>query len=115
MAITDDNFNPEELKMLYHFAKERNIEKSELDQILLSPVENCAIPESIEKRIEYLYDLAQMIWADGVVNNDERNTLKKYCRKFEFMDDNIDELSQYILDAVQNGISKEKFLNELNS
>ena len=115
MAITDDDFSPHELKMLYQFAKERNIEKEELDQILLSPTTKFIIPESIEKRIEYLYDLAKMIWADGVVNTDERNTLKKYCRKFEFVDENIDELSEYILDAVKKGISKEKLLNELNS
>lgn len=115
MAITDDNFSPLELKMLYQFAEDRDIPSNELDKILLTATDKFVIPESVEKRIEYLYDLARMIWADGIVTEDEKVTLKKYCRKFEFLDENIDELSKYLLDSVEKGLTKEEIINQLNS
>lgn len=114
MAMTDDDFSPEEWKMLYQFAEERGISQEELDKILLSTTGHLIIPETIEKRIEYLYDLARMIWADGKVTEDERRTLAKYCKKFEFLDENIPELTEYLLEAVKNGKTKEDILNELN-
>ena len=115
IAITDDNFSPLELKMLYKFAEERDIPRGELDKILLTATNQLEIPDTIEKRVEYLYDLSCMIWADGVVDIEERNALRKYCKKFEFLDENIDELSQYLLDCVENGKSKQEVINELNS
>ncbi len=114
MAMTDDDFSPEEWKMLYQFANERGISHQELDKILLSTTGDLTIPKTIEKRIEYLYDLARMIWADGKVTEDEKRTLSKYCKKFEFLDENIPELTKYLLDAVKEGKTKEEILNELN-
>jgi len=114
LAMVDGDFNPLEWKMLYKFAQDRNIEKSSLDKILLDPVGEIEIPQKIETRIEYLYDFAKLIWADGKVTEDERNTLKKFCRKFEFLDENIDKLSEYLLKSVKEGKSKEEILNELN-
>ena len=116
MALSDDNFDVLELQMLYHFAEERGIPKEELDKLFLNPINsNLNIPSDLNTRIEYLYDLTRIIWADGQINDDEVNTLKKYCKKFEFLEDNIDELVKYLIDCVQKGIKKEAIINELNS
>jgi uncharacterized tellurite resistance protein B-like protein len=113
MAMTDGNFSPEEWKMLYSFARERNIPKEDLDKILLNHSGDIAIPEDIETRISYLYDLTLMIWADGVVDENEILSLKKYCRKFEFLEENIDALSDYLIDSVKNGKTKTEVTKEL--
>lgn len=115
IALSDDNFSPMEMKLLYQFAKERNIDKEQLDNILTGPIGEITIPERIEDRIEYLYDFAVMIWADGVVTVDELNTLRKYCKAFEFLDENIDQLSQYLIDAVKENMSKSSILVELKN
>ncbi len=115
MALTDDKFDIMELKTLYRFAEDRNVPKEELDRLLLNPVDhNSTIPKELNTRIEYLYDLAYMILADGVITEDEKNTLQKYCKKFEFLDENIEELSEYLLDCVKKGISKEEIITNLN-
>ncbi len=115
MALTDDKFDVMELKTLYQFAEERNVPKEELDRLLLNPVDHTSsIPKEVTTRIEYLYDLAFMILADGVITEDERNTLKKYCKKFEFLDENIDELCEYLLDCVQQHITKGEIITNLN-
>lgn len=116
MALTDDNFDTLELQMLYHLAEERGIPREELDKLFLNPVNQEAdIPEDLNIRIEYLYDLTRIMWADGKITDDELNTLKKYCKKFEFLDENIDELSSYLIDCVQKGIDKKEIINQLNS
>ncbi|HEX8562700.1 MAG TPA: hypothetical protein VF676_06950 [Flavobacterium sp.] len=115
MALADDNFGVLELQMLYHFAEERGVPKEELDKLLLHPTGNdAAIPEELSKRIEYLYDLAVMILIDNIITEDERNTLKKYCRKFGFLDENVEELANYLLGCVQKGIKLDGIINQLN-
>lgn len=116
MALTDDNFDVLELQMLYHFAEERGIPKEELDKLFLNPAgQGSDIPEELNTRIEYLYDLTRIMWADGKITHDEFNALKKYCVKFEFLDENVDELANYLIDCVQKGIDKKEIINELNS
>jgi len=115
LAMVDGDFSPLEWKMLYKFAEERNIKKEELDKILLNPIGEIEIPKKVETRIEYLYDFAKLIWADGIVTDDEENTLKKFCKKFEFLDENINELTKYLLDNAKKDSSLEKILIELNN
>ena len=114
MAFTDDNFHPLELKMLYNFAKERGIPRDKLDELLLNPIEASAkIPENLDEKITYLYQLSEMIWADGKVDDNERSNLNKYVKLFKFKEENADELTEYLLSAVENKISLANVLKEL--
>ncbi|QSB25670.1 hypothetical protein [Flavobacterium sp. CLA17] len=116
MALSDDQFDVLELQMLYHFADERGIPKEELDKLFLNPVNtDFVVPEDLITRIEYLYDFTRIIWADGKITDDELNMLKKYCRKFNFLDENITDLSNYLIDCVQKNILKEEIISQLNA
>ena len=115
MAFSDHDFDLIELKMLYKFAEERGITKSELDNVLLNPSHETVIPNDVEKKIEYLYDLALMIWADDVVTEDELSTLKKYCLKFDFKEENIDELAQFLLDNAKEKVSKGELIHKIQN
>lgn len=111
IALSDDEFNPMEWRLLYQFAEERNVPHEELDRVLLSSGSKLAIPSSLEERVAYLHDLCVMIWADGEVKEEERYLLKKYCRQFEFQDENIEELSGFLLEQVKNGLTKDELIN----
>lgn len=116
MALSDDQFDVLELQMLYHFADERGIPREELDKLFQNPVNTeFVIPEELNTRIEYLYDFTRIIWADGKITDDELNMLKKYCRKFNFLDENITDLSNYLIDCVQKNIQKEEIISQLNA
>jgi uncharacterized tellurite resistance protein B-like protein len=116
MALSDDQFNVLELQMLYHFADERGIPKEELDKLFLNPVStDFIVPETLTTKIEYLYDLARIIWADEKVTDDELNMLRKYCRKFNFVEENINDLSEYLIDCVQKNIGKQEIISQLNA
>lgn len=115
IAFSDDNFDPSELKMLYYFAEERGVSPEQLQNILINPIQETTIPESLEDKIDYLYDLAIMIWADEIISEDEKNTLKKYCLKFEFLPENIEDLSNFLLDSAKKGLLKEDIIKQINS
>lgn len=116
MALSDDHFDVLELQMLYHFADERGIPKEELDKLFSNPINTeFIVPETLNTKIEYLYDLTRIIWADGKVTDDELNMLKKYCRKFNFLEENINDLSDYLINCVQQNIGKEEIISQLNA
>jgi uncharacterized tellurite resistance protein B-like protein len=115
MAFSDDNFDKLELKMLYHFAEERGISEDQLQQVLLNPLtEDTEIPDTLNQKIDYLNDLAKMIWADGIVSDDERNTLLKYCKKFGFMDENLQNLVDFLLESAKENLSVEDIMLKIN-
>nr|WP_293295764.1 hypothetical protein [Allomuricauda sp.] len=114
MAFTDDNFDVLELQMLYRFAEERGVDQEQLNEVLLNPSQDSIIPKELEDKIEYLYDLSLMIWADGVATEDEVNTLKKYCVKFGFLDENVDDISEFLLENAKQKVSKKQLMNLMN-
>jgi len=116
MAICDEDFSPLELKMLYKSAEERGIPAKNLDEILLNPINSKSlIPESIEEKVEYLFDLTVMIWADGIVSENEYSSLKKYVTMFGFIEENAKDIADYFIEAVKNGKTKSDILNDLKN
>lgn len=116
IALSDDQFDVLEQEMLYYLADEKGISKEELGKLFLNPIKTeLVIPEKLNTRIEYLYDFAKMIWADRKITDDETCILKKYCRKFNFLDENINDLSDYLIYCVQKNILIEEIISQLNS
>lgn len=116
MAICDDNFSSLELKMLYRFAEERGITSKNLDEILMNPVDTKnALPHTLEDKVDYLYDLVLMIWADHQVDDNERSALEKYIKLFGFVEENALAIADYLLEAVKNGKTKSDILYELQN
>jgi uncharacterized protein YfkK (UPF0435 family) len=116
MAICDDNFSPLELKALYRSAEDRGISQKDLDEILLNPINSkMVVPESIEEKIDDLYDLTVMIWADGVVSPNERTSLEKYVLMFGFMEENALQIVDYLIGSVKEGKTKTDILNDLKN
>jgi len=116
MAICDEDFSPLELKMLYKSAEERGISSKNLDEILLNPINSKSlIPETIDEKVEYLYDLTVMIWADGIVSENEYSALKKYVGMFGFLEENVQDIADYFIEAVKKGKTKTDILNDLKN
>ena len=74
-----------------------------------------AIPESIEEKVDDLYDLTVMIWADGEVSSNERSSLEKYVLMFGFMEENSVQIVDYLIDSVKEGKSKSDIFNDLKN
>lgn len=114
IACADENFDVLEMKQLYKFAEQRGVDTEHLNSILINPVQRMEVPKSIEKRIEYLYDLAVMIWADKEVTDDEYNLLKKYCGTFEFLPENTADICDYLIDCAKKEKQLQEVLDSIN-
>ncbi|WP_346983585.1 hypothetical protein [Chryseobacterium sp. POE27] len=116
MAICDDDFSALELKMLYRCAEERGISSKNLDEILLNPINlKSIVPKTIEEKVDYLYDLTVMIWADGVVSPNEYSAMQKYVLMFGFLEENVTAIVDYLIEAVKIGKNKSEILYELKN
>lgn len=116
MAVCDDDFSTLELKMLYKCAEERGISSKNLDEILMKPINfKTLVPETIDEKIDYLYDLTVMIWADGIVSPNEYSALQKYVRMFGFLEENETAIADYLIEAVRTGKNKREILYELKN
>lgn len=116
MAICDDDFSTLELKMLYKCAEERGISSKNLDEILLNPINlKSLVPQTIEEKVDYLYDLTVMIWADGIVSPNEYSAMQKYVLMFGFLEENVIAIVDYMIEAVKIGKNKSEILYELKN
>jgi len=116
MAICDDDFSALELKMLYKCAEERGIPSKNLDEILLNPINlKSLVPQTIEEKVDYLYDLTVMIWADGIVSPNEYIAMQKYVLMFGFIEENAPSIVDYLIEAVKIGKNKSEILYELKN
>ena len=114
MAICHDDFSTLELKMLYQCAEEKGISSKHLDDILSNPINiKSIIPQNIEEKVDYLYDLAVMMWADGEVSPNEYSTMEKYVLMFGFLEENVKAIVNYLIEAIKIGKSKNEILYEL--
>ncbi|WP_223608272.1 hypothetical protein [Chryseobacterium sp. OSA05B] len=116
MAICDDDFSALGLKMLYKCAEERGISPKNLDEILLNPINfKSLVPKTIEEKVDYLYDLTVMIWADGMVSPNEYSAMEKYVLMFGFLEENVKAIVDYLITSVKTGKSKTDILYELKN
>lgn len=107
IALSDTQVDTTELELLFNFGQERGIEKEEIEKLLLHPDKvRFSIPTDTFKKVEYLYDFARMIWADGKVDDYEELALKKFCSKFGFEQSNIPVLAKFLLDEAEKGTDK---------
>ena len=114
IACADKNFDVLEMKQLYKFAEQRGVGTEHLNNILTNPVDKMEVPIAIEKKIEYLYDLAIMIWVDKEVTDDEYNLLKKYCETFDFLPENIINICDYLIDCAKQEKQPQEVLDSIN-
>ena len=114
MVMADDKVKPEELAQLYAIGKRHGISEDEFNKILLSPIDFVK-PNTLDKKVEYLYNLAEIIYADHDVDENEVATLKRYCVKFGFEPENSDEIADFLIESVKSGDSLQDVFNKINS
>jgi uncharacterized tellurite resistance protein B-like protein len=80
IAAVDGPINTVEEKLLIRFANKLDISEAQFDEAMRYP-SNYPInpPSSKEERLEYLYDLFKMIYADHEIDEPEMNLIRRYA------------------------------------
>ena len=114
MALSDEEFDFTERQVLYEIGVEHGITPEQINEVILTTNIAPAVPETIEGKVECLYDLVRMAWADGKIEPEERDIVKKCVVRYGFMPENAGGIGDYFIESVKNNKSKADILNEIN-
>ena len=116
IAMSDNDFDEKEMQTILKIGEDKGITKEEFEKIIINPVEvEFKIPDDIIKRIEYLFDFAKIVWADGKVDDNERLALINFCEKFSFDKETALELTEWLLQIAKNDITYEQLYTEIDN
>ena len=114
LALSDEQFDFTELNTLYSIGVEYGITAEQINKIVLTANISPTIPDTINDKIEYLYDLTRMAWADGKIEPEEREIIKKYVVRYGFLPENADGIVDFFLKSVKENKTKTDIINEIN-
>lgn len=116
MVIADDDTDPREMEILYKTGRDYGITNDEInDAIVNNRGIDLYTPENLEDKVRFLYIMAQIAWANEVIDPEERELLKETAKRFDFEEENLDGIVDYLLEKVQNNIPVEDVINEINN
>lgn len=116
MVLADDKVDPQEIATLYEIgSRDYGLTPSDVNQYSFGkkvPYE----PQTLEEKVRFLYNLGEIAWADGVIDEKEKSLLKDYAAKLNFLDENLDTITNVILEATQPSSKKEfeQLMNEID-
>ncbi|MFD2562850.1 tellurite resistance TerB family protein [Aquimarina rubra] len=80
MAFIDGEINDDEKELVAKFAEKLNINQEQYDQVLKDPKKYPLIPvSSKEERLQHLFDLFKMIFADHFIDQEEMKLIHNYA------------------------------------
>lgn len=115
LALVDEDFDMREVFLLTELCKKYNVNLNEISIKLTSTEHEVLIPESVEERIKYLYELTQMAWADNIIQDCERDMLRNYALRYDFLEENVNRIVDYLIDSVRDGKTLESIYKELQT
>lgn len=114
LALSDGFLDFAELQTLYNIGIEHGITSEQINHLVLTANIAPKAPETIEEKVENLYDLTRMAWADGKIEPEEREVIKKSVIRYGFLEENATGIVDYFIESVKENKSKTDILNEIN-
>ena len=114
MVLADGVIDARELETLYRIGIEQyGLTQAEITATVRDAGSSFIMPDTLAGKVRFLFNMAQIAYADGEVDTTERELLKRYITKMEFAEENIDGIANFLLDSVKNGVTEEEILNSV--
>jgi uncharacterized tellurite resistance protein B-like protein len=111
VAMSDGIINEAEKAFLDRLAVRLEISESEYKTILKDYQSHPINPPlSYDHRLERLYDLARMVWADHIEGEDQVRLLEKLCIGLGFNQDNVKYITDKALTLVHYEVDLDDFI-----
>ncbi|GAB4159465.1 MAG: TerB family tellurite resistance protein [Winogradskyella sp.] len=114
VAMSDGVINDAEKAFLDRLAIRLDITESEYKAILKDykshPINP---PTSYDMRLERLYDLARMVWADHIEGPNQVSLLEKLCIGLGFNQDNVKYIADKALTLVHYEVDLDEFIEKM--
>jgi uncharacterized tellurite resistance protein B-like protein len=111
LALVDDHISEEEKAFIDRLAIYLEIDPDEVAEIMESPDKyKGAPPADKNSRLERLYDLSRMVFADNIADDNEKKLLNKLVIGLGFDADSSDKVVEKALEMVAKGIDVDDFI-----
>lgn len=111
LAAVDGKVNPQEMKLLHNFARKLDISEADFKKVMKKSDKYSIDPQnSSELRLERLFDLFKIIFADNEVEDDEMVLLKKYAIGLGYPSDKADQIIEKSIAIFRGKIDLEDYL-----
>jgi uncharacterized membrane protein YebE (DUF533 family) len=112
-AYIDGFFDSRELYIINQKAKDLGLDGEEILEIIRNPEkQEFVFPVTEEEKLEFMYDLMVVIYADAIIDELEIKIFYKYLNKLEFKKQIQDHLFEIIKDSVKNNKEFKEFLSK---
>ena len=116
VAMSDGVINEDEKAFLDRLAINLDVTEEEYKEILKNynsyPIN---APHSYDERLERLYDLARMVWADKIEGPNQEQLLQKLCIGLGFNRDNVKYITDKALTLVHYNVTLDEFLIKMKT
>ena len=110
LALADDIITEDEERLLKNLAKRFHILEEKYKEILENPNDySVDTSNSYDNRIERLYDLATMVFADGEASKEEADMLRKISIGIGFSVKNAEKVTDEAIHLILNDNNLEDF------
>ncbi len=114
LALSDGDFASEELEVILKIAEDKGLSKEEFEQIITNPVGiDFHLPDTFMGKIKLLFDFVKVILADNVIEDEEVRSFMRFCQKFEFGEEESQELFDWLIELGKQDISSDDLENEV--
>ena len=117
MLLADAEIHPNELELIYQIGREKGgISEEEIQRAIFSPNTLISL-ETLddEERIEYLYNLSRIAWADGKIDKKEKEILEDASKRLGFAEENVTEIAEFLLEQAKEKMPFEEVLQTIKN
>lgn len=112
MVLADGVIDARELETLYQIGIEQyGLTQAEITETVRNAGSSFIMPTSLEGKIRFLYNMAQIAYADGEIDYTERELLKKYISKMDFAEENVENIADFLLESMKEGVLVDEIIN----
>jgi len=116
VAMSDGLITDEEKAFLDRLARNLEINEEEYKTILKDyKSHSINPPTSYERRLERLYDLARMVWADNIEGEEQFAILQRLCVGLGFRANNAKYVTDKALELVHDSVDYDTFAEEIKT
>lgn len=114
MVLADGVADPTELSTLNLIGiKKYGIDPNQINQLIRETSIQIKFPDSLNDKVSLLYQLGEIAWADGRIEDAEKELIKKYIVAMGFVKDNVNRIADFILEQVKNKVPEKEVINKI--
>jgi uncharacterized tellurite resistance protein B-like protein len=114
LAAVDGSINAPELAIIDRFAKKLGISQEEYKEVMKKenkyPIDP---PSDAQTRLERLFDLSRMVYADHVLGPKQKDILTKFCLALGFTPGNVSYIVDKAFSLIMMNVDLDTFVYEM--